>query len=224
VERYFSASLIFAGLMALGSMAAQADPLFTNPGTHPLRYGDGFSLGSEFVVETANLEVTALGLYDTSGSGFFQSHDVGLWDVSAGNTEVASATVPAGTGASLVNGFRYVNLISSVSLVLGDQYILAAFYPVGETPGVNDQLLDHNGSGSNAATDPNFGSFVAAFTSTGLGSSLGHLSEPNGTASGTDYVGPNLLYTTASPEPGTWLGMATGLIVIGAVLRRRHTS
>ena len=200
MNKHFLAALVFAGSLAFSTIPARADAIFTDPGTNTLRFGDGFSLGSEFVVDTANLSVTSLGLYDTTGNGFLQSHDLGLWDVTASNTEVASATIPIGTGATLVNGFRYVNLAAAVNLIIGHEYILAAFYPVGETPGVNDTLLDVNG-GTNAATNPNFGSFAGAFSTTGLSISLNHLSEPNGTTAGTDYVGPN--FTLRIGHPGT---------------------
>ena len=207
-----------AALIFLGATVAQAGVLFTSPGTHPIRYGDGFSLGSEFTVNSPNLSAIALGIYDTTGNGFLQSHDVGLWDRTAGDVEVAQVTIPTGTGATLINGFRYINLGSPLALIQGHQYILAAFYPVGEVAGVNDQLLDCCGGGTNATPDGNFGSFAGAFTTPGLGSSAGHLTEPNGTVPGTtDYVGPNLEFVQ-TPEPGTFALLGLGL---AAVVRRR---
>jgi len=220
MKRIRGASASRAGFLALAlATGAHASFLFTDAGSHPLRYGDGFSLGSKFTVVSANIEVTALGIYDVTGAGFFQSHEVGLWDVTAGNTQVADVTIPTGTSAVLLNGFRYIDVSSPVDLVAGDQYILAAFYPVGQVVGVNDQLRDCCGAGSNAATDANFGSFFAAFTTTGLGSSAGHLTEPNGSVAGTDYAGPNFEFQSV-PEPasGVLLGLGAAML---ALLRRR---
>jgi hypothetical protein len=216
MTRWGSAARV--GLLALtAATAAHANFLFTDPGSHPSRFGDGFSLGSRFTdITPGTLTVTALGIYDFNGGGFFQSHDVGLWDVTQGNTEVAQVTIPAGSGAFSLNGFRYIDLISPVDLVDGDQYILAAFYPVGQVLGVNDQMLNCCTSGSNASTDPSFGSFSAAFSATGLGSSVGHLTEPNGFTAGTDYVGPNLLFIT--PEPGSAVLLILG---VGTLALRR---
>jgi hypothetical protein len=211
-RRSGTAARIFLLALSL-STAAHASFLFTDAGSHALRYGDGFSLGSKFTVLDTNLETTALGIYDVTGSGFFQSHDVGLWDVTAGDIEVALITIPSGSSAVLVNGFRYVDLPTPLALVAGDQYILAAFYPVGEVLGVNDQMLNCCGSGSNAATDPSFGSFLAAFSTSGLGTSLGHISEPNGTTAGADYAGPNFEFQ-AIPEPAPLALMAFGLAAL----------
>jgi hypothetical protein len=204
------------GLVVLLSGTAEAGVIFTSAGATALRYGDGFSLGSRFVVETYGIEVTAMGLYDSTGNGFLQSHEIALWDVSDGNLEVVDSTIPVGTTATLVSGFRYVTLDTPVFLNQGDIYILAAFYPTGETLGVNDQLRDCCG-GTSAATDPNFGSFLAAFTTTGLASSAGHLTEPNGTTSGTDYVGPNFEFI-ATPEPE---GIVMALMGFAALLAAR---
>ena len=220
MKRLQAGSAIRAGLLALAlATGAHASFLFVDSGSHPLRYGDGFSLGSKFTVGSTNLEVTALGIYDVTGGGFFQSHEVGLWDVTAGNTQVADVTIPIGTSAVLLNGFRYIDVSSPVDLIAGDQYILAAFYPVGQVFGVNDQLLDCCGAGTNAGTSAGFGSFQAAFTTSGLGTSAGHLTEPNGTTAGTDYVGPNFVFVVV-PEPSSSAVLGLGLIVLA--LRRRR--
>jgi hypothetical protein len=196
-----------AALVLLLAPGARAGLLFLDGGSQPLRYGDGFSLGSRFTSNT-DWSVIALGLYDTTGNGFLQTHDIGLWDVTAGNVEVAQATMPTGSGTTLIDGFRFVDLGTPVDLVIGHQYILAAYYPSGQVPGVNDQLRDHTGAGSNPTTSSDFSSFSSAYTGS---NTVGTLSEPNGFTSGTEYAGPNLEYV---PEPRSLALFVTGIALV----------
>src|SRR5512135_2603468 len=66
--------------------------VFQNTGTWTLGYS--FSANSP-------ISVVGLGVYDYLGNGLNVAHDVGLWNASG--TLLASTTVPAGSGASLVN-------------------------------------------------------------------------------------------------------------------------
>src|SRR5262249_43504536 len=63
-------------------------------------------------------QVNWLGYYDQGGDGLANSHLVTLWDNSTQGI-IASATVPAGTAAPLVNGYRWVALSSTVTLNYG---------------------------------------------------------------------------------------------------------
>jgi hypothetical protein len=88
--------------------------------------GWGFSL-------TNPIALTDLGLWDapnsssaTVGDGLVQSHLVTVW-TSAG-TQLAQVTIPAGSGAALTNGFRYIPLGSSILLPVGN-YIIGGFFP-----------------------------------------------------------------------------------------------
>jgi len=78
--------------------------------------GYGFSLNQPQTI-------TALGFYDASEDGLLSSHGIGLYEASS-QTLLASATVPAGSGSWLQNGFRWVP-IPSVSLLSGS-YVIAA--------------------------------------------------------------------------------------------------
>ncbi len=65
---------------------------------------------------TASITVSALGVYDsgegngdpTPGNGLNFSIPVGLYDSSC--AQLASVTIPAGTAAALINGYRYVGI------------------------------------------------------------------------------------------------------------------
>ena len=75
---------------------------------------------------------------------------------------------------------------------------------------------------SNASTSAGFGSFSAAFSTTGLGSSLGTLSEPNGFIAGIDYTGPNFEYQLV-PQPSTLALFGLGLAALRLRWRRLFT-
>jgi hypothetical protein len=82
------------------------------------------------------ISVTQLGVGDTNSDGLAISHDVGIFRVSD-QALLASATVPAGTGATLDMGFRYVPLGSP--LVLPDaSYIIVMTMPAfnGDTQSI----------------------------------------------------------------------------------------
>jgi len=74
--------------------------------------------------------VNWLGYYDKDGDGLANSHEVSLWYTGGANgdtaVEVAHATVPAGTAAPLYNGYRWVQLPSTVGLWYGSWYTIAA--------------------------------------------------------------------------------------------------
>lgn len=78
--------------------------------------------GWEFQTTMA-ITVSALGAYDFELDGMEFPTPVGLFDSSC--QLVASATVPAGTSAALIEGFRYVG-IAPVTLTAGATYRIAA--------------------------------------------------------------------------------------------------
>jgi Domain of unknown function (DUF4082) len=86
------------------------------------------TVGGSFKLASALPQVTALGFYDFTvaggaGGALNGSHAVGLWD-SVGNLlgqVTVSSTDP------LVNGFRFHNLTTPVTLAVGSTYFLGAF-------------------------------------------------------------------------------------------------
>ena len=73
--------------------------------------------------------VTDLGVWDHSGDGLVQFHPVTIWTDTG--TVVTSAVVPGGTGATLVDDFRYVSI--APTLLAAGSYVIGAYYPVGPT-------------------------------------------------------------------------------------------
>jgi hypothetical protein len=205
------ALLRFGVILAAMASCLSANRPFTTAGTGTDRTGtgapnpaiDGFSLGTQFVVDTQFALVAALGIWVAPTTTLTDSHDIGLWDHTAGDTEVAVATVPGGTGRTL-GEFGYVAWGTPVLLAMGDTYRLAAYYP---SPA--DQLHDCC-SGTPPAADPAFGSFVAVFTAS---DTIGSLSEPNGGAGDTAYVGPDFQFQVV-PEPEEFALAGLGLLTL----------
>jgi hypothetical protein len=200
--------------------SVRADALFSDPGSHASNTVgsglDGNSLGAEFTyVGPGGVTVTDLGLLDVGGQTWDQSHEIGLWDLTAGNTLIADATVD--NSGTLIDGFRYVQLATPVPLTSGDAYILAAYYG----PGSSDLVLNCCGSGVAPTNDPEFTVLSGVETFDGF---AGHLVEP-GPIGGDAYMGPNLLFT---PEPGTFVLLLSGFCLIACrssrIMRRARAA
>lgn len=84
--------------------------------------GAGNVEGWEFQT-TESITVSALGMWDYELDGFHIDIPIGLYDASC--TALASVTIPAGTGAVLIDGHRYVG-IAPIILPAGQTFRLAA--------------------------------------------------------------------------------------------------
>jgi len=72
------------------------------------------------------VKITALGVFDHwNPNGLEGSHQVAIWDSS--DAIVASATVPAGTGAEKIGRTRYVG-VTPLILPAGETFLIAAQY------------------------------------------------------------------------------------------------
>jgi hypothetical protein len=78
-----------------------------------------------------NRRIDMLGVYDAGGDGLKNPHQVALWTI--GDELLASVTVPAGTEAELIDGYRYVKLSKAVTLPPG-AYRIGAFFRKGGDP------------------------------------------------------------------------------------------
>jgi hypothetical protein len=165
-------------------------------------------------------QVNYLGYYDANGDGLAHSHVVTLWDNST-QTIIASATVPAGTAAPLINGYRWVALPSTVTLNYGSYYAIAA-----QTDGVDlwGDLISNNspdnGNNGQITWNPQYVQLGAGWEFTRAGrydSAANYPSEPPNQA-GSDAIYPvaNLGYNlSAVPEPGalSFLGLSGALLI-----------
>ena len=179
--------------------AAQADtPAFTLGSvvqTQPTAFegtrGWGFHPG------LTTFAITQLGVFDDGGDGLVNSHQIGLW--SPEGTLLASATIPAGTEAPLIDGYRYVP-ISPVLMppCCTFDFVVAAQYAAGDA----DDLV--------RPLPAQFSSDVAGgapIGRRGIGPGLpfpGQLPPPCEGCPGERFWEPNFQYTVI-PEPSVWL-------------------
>jgi hypothetical protein len=198
-------SLGIVFLLLLG-VPAQADDLAWSitGAIGSASYGSPASMeGMEFT-PTANITVTSVGWYDdtyATASGLALSHEVGIWRLS--DTQLlASAVVPAGTGAPLVNYFRF-QAINPLALTSGVTYVIAG---LGHTQPDPDVLTT---PGSSLTVSP-----VITIGDWRTGTSSFSFPTYEVPAS-TRIMGPTFQYV---PEPATFVFLVPAALI---VLRRR---
>jgi hypothetical protein len=172
-------------------------------------------------------QVNWLGYYDENGDGLANSHLVTLWDNST-QTILASATVPAGTAAPLVNGYRWVQLPSTVTLNYGSYYVIGA-----QTDGVDlwgDIIVNNspdNGNNGQITWNSDYVQLGSGWEFTRAGRydfSGNYPSEPpNQVGSDAIYPVANLGYNVAVPEPTMWafLGLSAATVFMTSRKRSR---
>jgi len=120
-------------LLAMVS-AVQATPLV--PSSQYVGNTDGApwgEIGMKFQTGSTAKQVTMLGVIDTSnafdatfnGDGLLSANTATLWDDATG-TVFATATIPAGTGATLIDNYRYAAIDGGpVTLAADTNYIIS---------------------------------------------------------------------------------------------------
>lgn len=162
-------------------------------------------------------QVNWLGYYDKDGDGLANSHAVSLWDNSTLAT-IASVTIPAGTSAPLLNGYRWVQLPSTVQLNYGSYYVIGA-----QTDGIDTwgDLISNNppdnGSNGQISWNSQYVQLGAGWEFTRAGRYDNNYPGEPSNQSGSNAIYPvaNLGYNLAVvPEPTSLsiLGLGVGLL------------
>jgi hypothetical protein len=127
IQKYILLAALIAQVMIVGS--AQADTIalsFSGGGTWTW---SGATIGWEFTVSDP-ITVTSLGVWDQSGNGLADDHQVGIW-LSTGGSPLVSTTVTSAN--PLTNGFRYQS-ISPFTLQPGT-YVIGSYMPTSSDLG-----------------------------------------------------------------------------------------
>jgi hypothetical protein len=175
-------------------------------------------------------QVNYLGYADPTGAPLVDSHLVTLWDNSSGAV-IASATVPAGNAAPLIDGYRWVQLSSTVTLNYGTYYVIGA-----QTDGVDfwGDLISNNspdnGNNGQITWNPEYVQLGSGWEFSRAGrydSASDYPNEPPNQTSVEDSIYPaaNLGYDLVPvPEPATLGTAAIGSVVFfGSVWLRRNS-
>lgn len=188
---------------------ASADSIAVIPGTggsENAAYNYNGNFGWIFTL-SSSVTVTGLGYFDANSDGLSDAYPVGIFDTS-GNL-LTSATVPAGTGGTLLDGFRFV----PASLVLGPgTYEIGAYYASID---LDNFLFGESGS----VTIPGL-TLGSAFTE--MGNSLAYtvINAGNPSFATQGYFGPNFTVSSV-PEPTTLALAGLGGLAALVVARRR---
>lgn len=162
-------------------------------------YYSDTNIGNNFTVGASNISVSSLGYYDQNQNGLAAGKEVGIYDLSG--TLLASATIPSGTGGTLIDGFRYIDLITPLILNASTTYRVVA-----QTGTTTDSFI----YSPNGVTS---GSGVSFETSGYFYESSAALAFPTNYVA-TMRIAPNIRYE-AVPEPSVAI-----LAVLGAVVLR----
>jgi len=165
---------------------------------------DNLTRGYTFRVNQP-FEITALGIFDSDQDGLFDAHTVTLWNVAG--IAVASVSVPAGTSAELINGFRYVP-ITPIKLTVGLSYTVGAYYPVSSVQG-GDHMIEN---ATDLVVDPDITILRYRFAHPGY-------FDPDPYLVDQQEFGANFLVAEV-PEPSTFALIGLGSLVGLIALRR----
>lgn len=169
--------------------------------------GDGANTTGFIFTAQQDAMLTALGFHDYRLDGLNVAHDVGLY--SADGALLATATVAAGTAASLIGEYRYAMLASAFELQAGTQYVLAAH--TDSTDGYRYASIPP----ASLTVDPRIGIAPRA----GVYVYGPSLTFPTQTIGYDIYATPNMLLAAAVPEPGTWALALVGLALVARQVR-----
>ncbi|MBM4155188.1 MAG: PEP-CTERM sorting domain-containing protein [Lentisphaerae bacterium] len=204
------------GLAAAAVMTARADLVASFGSAYMgFRDYDDRVVGWDFTTGITPLYLTALSFYDDGADGLQVSHRVGVYRT--GTTQlVASATIGAGTGATLNGRFREVSIGPAVALDPNTTYTVAATVPALTDRFINEEehvvgglTIDPHVTAGSLPSRYLFGTATLAFPTNQLTGDSRNF-----------FFGGNAGVSTV-PEPGAAVLLIGGALIL-AVRRRRQ--
>jgi len=182
-----------------------------------------------------NVSVNYLGYAAPTGAALAMSHTVSIWD--SGGSVVASAVVSSVNAAPLYDGYRWVQLPSTVTLTYQSYYEIGATVTGGvDSWGdlINNTATDNGNNGQitwNVESGTWSGSANGPFVQAGGGYEFSRdgqygatqLPGTQTTLQDSIYPAPNAAYNIpVAPEPGSlWIAGGGVAMLFGLVLKRK---
>ncbi|RYD42520.1 MAG: PEP-CTERM sorting domain-containing protein [Verrucomicrobiaceae bacterium] len=214
-QKLFQATMATIAATAITTGATQAaismavgEPTGTIRSDNYAYAGYGF-----FLSPGSTVQINQLGYWDNDSDGLSNSHVVSVFKYVADSfksyTQIASTSIPSGTGATLENGYRWVSI---PELTLTENGQNGNYYVIMASHGGDAWTT---GLGSGAPMDISFGTLTA---NGALDFGGGPNSDEINSTLNTVYGGANFGY--AVPEPS--VALSAGVSVLGfAFVRRR---
>ncbi|MGA2246534.1 MAG: hypothetical protein ABSH48_16180 [Verrucomicrobiota bacterium] len=212
--------------LALNSGASAQNVIGVGAPTETTRNDTYIGAGFEFYAPLhTGTTINALGFWDANGTGLLTAHTVSIFKYDgsfnpSGYDLVATATIPAGTVAPLIDGYRWVGIPTTV---LPDSGQDGGYYAILATEAQDTWAGNSYAAGQymNPAigTVTGYGIIRASDGDTVLSSQAVIYGDIN---AGDGYAGPNLAFLTTSPpaQPGATpiLWIAQGVFTDDTVL------
>jgi hypothetical protein len=159
----------------------------------------------------APITVTSLGVFDNGSDGLSVSHSVGIFNETT-EALLDSTTVPAGTGGTLIDGFRYES-VSPISLTQGDTYVIVMTMPNQNS---DFQTID-------ATSETTASQITYVNSAFGSSSTLAFPPTSDNGAFAPGMFGPNFTFASnaVTPEPSSIVLLGTGVLSMAGFARRR---
>jgi hypothetical protein len=220
-SKWIGPSLVISAALTCGAKSGIADFIAITTPTNTITSHGSYTLGYEFETGSNPLTVTKLGVWDVgSGSpGLVGAHQVAIFSADGLQTQLTSATVPAGTPGIQIGDYGYVS-ISPLVLLPSTDYIIVT------ESNIDDDLF-HNSA--NPGSFPVFSTPDVNYVQRESGA-LGAgntVTFPSGSGNGASaWDAPNFYVSTVStPEPASVTLLVLGSsMALAARLRRRFKS
>jgi len=177
-----------------------------------------FSLGLDFtVLDSSGILMSSLGIWDDNGDGLLSAHVLSVYDTDTGDLLASISTAPG--GGTLVDGYRYFDLLTGLSLAHGTNFTVAAYYGAGN----QDSNGNQGGNPTRYEAAPTFNDIGGAIDNIGLGRFAGGNTFPITLDRGdANRYHAGSFEARPTPEPGTMVLMGSAAAIGGYIRRRRR--